>query len=80
MDDEGSMRRQADADAAYEERQIAEAYAEGVAAERARWIAVVAAMHSAHDAYGSGFYMQDSWLAPYEKLRAMVDADRLTAN
>ena len=40
--------------------------------ERARWAAVVKAMHEADEAYGCGFYNDDTWRANYMRLRDMA--------
>jgi hypothetical protein len=47
----------------------------------AEFEAVVLEMHHADDNYGCGFYGEDTWLKPYNKLRVMVglDADPLWA-
>ena len=40
--------------------------------EQARWAAVVKAMHEADEAYGCGFYNDDTWRANYMRLRDMA--------
>ena len=40
--------------------------------ERSKWASVVVEMHRAADAYGCGYYDEDSWLKPYRKLREMA--------
>ena len=40
--------------------------------EQARWAAAVKAMHEADEAYGCGFYNDDTWRANYMRLRDMA--------